>query len=141
MDISNYERFILVGIIMCLAYILICQQVDFYFKNNDPVLNEIKNQLAVLHPRFQNVEIYEGDRSYTINKKRVHICLKDDHGRYYNRNMLVYVTLHEYAHILCDEVGHTPKFFKIFDELLQKAAKAGLYNPKIPPLEKYCGVE
>jgi len=128
-------------IILLVAYVMynICTEFEYFTTTNDPVLDEIKKQLSVLHPKFENVELYEGNKSYTINKKRVYVCLKDDNGRYYHRNMIVYVTLHEYAHILCTEIGHTDLFFKIFDDLLQKAATAGLYNPSIPPLEKYCG--
>ena len=111
-----------------------------YFTTKDTVLDEIRAQLAVLHPKFQNVELYEGDKSYTINKKRVYICLKNDDGRYYNRNMLVYVTLHEYAHILCNSVWHTDEFYDIFDELLNKASDAGLYNPSLPIEQEYCGM-
>jgi len=110
-----------------------------HFVTRDPLLDELKKQLSVIHPKFKNVELFEGKKSYTINKKRVFVCLKDSKGRYYNRNMLCYVILHEYAHMLCDEVGHTTKFFNIFDDLLDKAASAGLYNPSIPPLTDYCG--
>lgn len=113
--------------------------IEPYTSPKDPVLDELRDQLAVLDPKFENVSINEGDKSYTINKSRVFICLKDKHGRYYDRNMLCYVILHEYAHILCDEVGHTEKFFNIFDELLDKAAEMGLYDPSIPPVENYCG--
>jgi hypothetical protein len=105
----------------------------------DPVLRELQRQLSQLDPKFENVEIYEGDKSYTINKRRVYICLKDEHGRYYDRNMLAYVTLHEYAHILCDEIGHTDKFFSIFQSLLEKAEEMGYYDSSIPLLMDYCG--
>lgn len=110
-----------------------------YFTSHDPVLDELRKQLSVLDPKFQNIEIYEGNKSYTINKKKIYICLKDSHGRYYNRNMLCYVILHEMAHMACDEIGHTSKFHDIFDDLLNKASDLGLYNPSIPPLTDYCG--
>lgn len=109
------------------------------FAPRDPVLNELKEQLGELHPKFKNVELYVGDKSYTINKKRVYICLKDEKGRYYSRNMLCYVILHEYAHMLCDEIGHTEKFGQVFQKLLKQAAERGLYNPNIPPVSDYCG--
>lgn len=109
------------------------------FAPRDPVLSELKEQLAELHPKFKNVELYVGDKSYTINKKRVYICLKDEKGRYYSRNMLCYVILHEYAHMLCDEIGHTEKFGQVFQKLLKQAAERGLYNPNIPPVSDYCG--
>jgi hypothetical protein len=113
--------------------------IEYFKSSKDPVLEDLKVQLADIHPRFENLELYKGDKSYTMNKKKVYICVKYGNGRYYNRNMLYYVVLHEYAHLLCDEIGHTDKFFNIFDELLHKAAERGLYNPSIPPLDNYCG--
>jgi len=125
--------------LLCLTYFLFCRQLDYYMSPTDPLLNELKTQLAVLHPKFEHVELYQGDKTYTINKKKVYVCLKDKNGLYYNRNMLVYVICHEYAHVLCDEIGHTKKFFSIFDDLLNQATKKGLYDPSIPPLSEYCG--
>jgi hypothetical protein len=110
-----------------------------FFTPKDPLLRELKRQLAVIDPRFREVEINEGRKSYTINKKKVYICLKDKSNRYYNRNMLVYVICHEYSHILCDEIGHTDKFFEIFDGVLVKAERHGLYDPSVPILDNYCG--
>ena len=115
-------------------------RIEGFMKGSDPVLNELKKQLQVLHPEFRTLEVYEGDKSYTINKKKVYICLKDKNGRYYNRNMLVYVMCHEFAHVLAKtEEGHTEKFNQIFADLLEQATQAGLYNPSIPPLTNYCG--
>jgi hypothetical protein len=115
------------------------KKVEWFSNSNDPLLNEIKADLIKLHPKFKSIEIYEGEKSYTINKQRVYICLKDKNGRYYNRNMLVYVICHELAHVLCDEIGHTEKFHEVFSDLLEQATNAGLYNPSIPPLKNYCG--
>jgi len=126
------------ALLLFMMYMAMTGQVD-YFQTTDPVLRKIRDQLAVIHPRFENVHLNEGDKSYTINKKKVFICTKDKNGRYYNRNMLVYVTLHEYSHMLCDEIDHTPKFYDIFDDLLKRAADLGLYNPSVLPLENYCG--
>lgn len=124
-------------------YIIFSQIIDGYITEQDPLLTELQSQLSVLHPRFQNLKLYEGRKSYTLNKNRIYICLKDRDGRYYNRNMLVYVICHEYAHLLCPEVdsteNHGELFFKIFDEILYDAEKRGLYNSKIPILLDYCG--
>ena len=53
-------------------------------------------------------------------------------------NMLIFVTLHEIAHCLCDEIGHTDRFNDIFNELLEKAIKMKIYNPSIPIIQDYC---
>lgn len=128
---------ILMGFV--LTYLLFFLHVEFFSSTSDPVLDQLRNQLAEIHPRFRNVELYVGEKSYTINKRKVFICMKDTKGRYYSRNMLCYVILHEYAHMLCDEVDHTNKFQRIFSDLLAKATARGLYDPNIPPISDYCG--
>lgn len=118
------------------------QRMVEMFSTNDPLLDELKDQLKNLRPEFNNVELYEGNKSYTLNKKKVFVCMKDNKGRYYNRNMLVYVILHEYSHLLCDEiddVSHGAKFHSIFQQVLKEASAHGLYDPSIPPLTEYCG--
>lgn len=109
------------------------------YQQSDPKLFEIKENLRKLDPRASKLRIFEDNKSYTINKKRVYLCLKDEHDDYYPINMLMYVAIHELAHVLCDEVGHTPKFQRIFKELLIKAQKIGIYDPKIPVIRDYCG--
>ena len=52
--------------------------------------------------------------------------------------MLVYVGLHELAHVLCDEIGHTDKFYAIFDKLMDKAEEIGVYDRNIPVVDNYC---
>jgi hypothetical protein len=85
-----------------------------------------------------HLKFFEGRKSYTINKTYVHICKKDKHGKMYARNQLVLVLLHEIAHALCDEVGHTAKFNRILDDLLYKASKKGIYDPSVPNIPDYC---
>jgi len=97
-------------------------------RNVDPSVNKIVDRL----------KFFEGRKSYTINKTYVHICKKDKNGKLYARNQLVLVLLHEIAHALCDEVGHTDKFNRILDDLLEKAAKKGVYDPSIPNIPDYC---
>jgi hypothetical protein len=109
------------------------------YQQSDPKLFEIKDKLKMLDPRANKLRIFEDDKSYTINKKRVYLCLRDDNDNYYPMNMLMYVAIHELAHVLCNEVGHTPKFQTIFKQLLTKAETLGIYDPKIPVIRDYCG--
>ena len=37
------------------------------------------------------------------------------------------------------DVGHTPEWQRIFDELLDKAAEQNLWSREIPILSNYCG--
>jgi predicted metal-dependent hydrolase len=112
--------------------------IENYDKSIDPKLYEIKKITNNVHSIISNVELYEDTKSYTINKEKIYLCLKDKNRKYYSDNMLVYVFLHEIAHILCDEVGHTEKFRNIFQDLLDKATEMKIYNPSIPVIDDYC---
>jgi len=126
-------------VVLFLLYCILFSPFEPFFSVRDPYLDKLGKQLSVIHPKLANIRLYVGTKSYTINKKHVYICLKDKNGDYYDRNMLVYVICHEYSHILCDEIGHTPKFFAIFEKVLQRASNLGLFDENKPLLEEYCG--
>ena len=53
-------------------------------------------------------------------------------------NTLMYISLHELAHILCPDFdGHSPSFFSIFDSLKKKAIEKHIYDPNIPLSKQY----
>jgi hypothetical protein len=79
-----------------------------------------------------------GKKSYTLNKEDIYLCLKDENNQYYNDNMLIYVLLHEISHSICDEIGHTDKFHRIFKALTAKAVELNIYNENIPLIKNYC---
>jgi len=114
-------------------------RVTEYYEQMDPMLVRIRETLLPLHPCVTNLKFYEGKKSYTINKKKVYLCLKDDDGEYYNFNMLIYVSIHELSHVICDEIGHTAKFHRIFRDLLELAEQKNIYNSSIPIVKNYCG--
>jgi len=127
------------GLIGYLLYSMFVQNyTDHYEKFHDPRLDMLKERIATVIPEIRQVEMSGSNKSFTINKKSVYICTKDENGTYYEDNMLIYVILHELAHVLCDEVGHTEKYKAIFRSLLERATKAGLYNPATPPIDDYC---
>lgn len=89
--------------------------------------------------RLQNeITLSKGKKSYTLNKEDIYLCLKDENDKYYEDNMLIYVLLHEVSHSICDEIGHTEKFHKIFHALTQKAIELKIYDDKIPLIRNYC---
>ena len=142
----NYHQiFEIIGqlLIMYIVFRLLSKFVvnyDFFTEQEDPYLTSLKDELSVLDPKLRDIKLYVGDKSYTINKKKIYICLKDENGEYYQRNMLVYCIIHEYGHVLCEEIGHTELFFDIFQGLLKQAELRGLYDPSIPPITNYCGM-
>lgn len=114
-------------------------RVTEYYEQMDPMLVRIRETLLPLHPCVANLKFYEGKKSYTINKKKVYLCLKDDDGEYYDFNMLIYVSIHELSHVICDEIGHTAKFHRIFRDLLELAEQKNIYDSSIPIVKNYCG--
>ena len=57
-------------------------------------------------------------------------------------NTIMYVVIHELAHVACPEYGHTPLFKKIFIFLLKQSEKINIYKSidyRINP-QDYCGM-
>ncbi len=86
----------------------------------------------------------EQNTSYTINKgEKIVICLRSKFlNQIHDINTIMYVVIHELAHVGCPEYGHTPLFKKIFIFLLKESHKIGIYIPvdyrKKP--QDYCGM-
>lgn len=130
---------IIIVILILLGVFWISCNIKENHLQEDPMLWKLKEMLIPLHPSVKEIKLYKGEKSYTINKEKIYICLKDEKEDYYPTNHLVYVMIHELAHLVNkDDVGHTPKFHAIFEELLDKAYSLGIYNPSIPHIENYC---
>lgn len=134
--------------IIAVLLIFIIVMIVFMFRINTedydathPKIEEIKRTIAVIDPMFTKLNIREGKSSYTENKKYITLCLKDEHGKYYDMNTLVYVILHEIAHVKSEKYGHGDEFKHKFAKLLLRAQQLGVYNPAIPMPPVYCGVK
>ena len=83
--------------------------------------------------------------SYTINKgELISLCIreKDKNKQLHRVNELMFVVIHELAHIMSVSEGHTDEFMIHFKLLLQEANDCGSYIPinyKENPM-KYCGM-
>lgn len=131
---------ILLFAFLSMTIYLLHNQISEMYAQKDPILEKIQNHIAPIHPEIvSSIKFYEGNKSYTINKQKIFLCLKDENKEYYDFNMLVYVALHELSHVLCDEIGHTPKFHSIFKNVLTKAESMNIYDPNKPIIMNYCG--
>jgi hypothetical protein len=136
--VKKYLPYIIGALIVAIVIWALVSQAQEYYQY-DPMLALLKDRLRPVHPIVEKLKLYKGDKSYTINKERVFLCLYDEHGEYYPLNHQVYVLLHELAHVInTKDVGHTEEFHRIFDELLDRATKLGIYNPDIPVVMNYC---
>ena len=107
-----------------------------------PALVHIKERISFLNPKYGDIPLREGKSSYTENKSTIYICLRDPKSRkYYDINTLMYVSLHELAHVISHQYGHGDEFKENFDKLLNYAETRGIYDRHIPMPKTYCGVE
>lgn len=97
----------------------------------------------------ERTTIYENTKnsdltSYSVNKgEEIVFCLKSKKtNKNHKINTIMYVAIHELAHLGCPEIGHTPLFNKIFKFFLEKAIEIKLYTYQ--DYEKsaieYCGM-
>ena len=100
---------------------------------------------------FRSDKISEGSEnskytSYSINKgEKIVLCLRsrDKERKLSDLNTLMFVALHELAHIGTESIGHTPEFWDNFRWILKEAIKIDIYkyqdfNNKP---EGYCGIQ
>lgn len=85
--------------------------------------------------------------SYSVNKgESVHLCLRQrqgDNESLMNENIMMFVALHEMAHMITSTIGHGPDFWNNFGWLLKQAEERKLYtytNFAAQPVP-YCGVK
>jgi hypothetical protein len=102
-----------------------------------------------LQQRFSPDAVSEGGMengytSYSINKgERIVMCIRQTDGSFVDDNVVLYVAIHELAHIMTIEVGHTDTFWSNFRFLLNEAVEIGLYQ-KVDFQHKpsdYCGIK
>ena len=117
-------------------------------KNNYP---EMKEYIELLGSNFneERTKIYENDpsselTSFSVNKgEEVAFCLKSKKsGELHKLNLLLYVAIHEMAHMGCPEIGHGELFKKVFRFLTLRAIDMGIYEKEdynANPVE-YCGM-
>ena len=124
---------------------------DLCDKNGkDDKLNFIRDYNSYIIRRFDNIIFRENTdnskfTSYSINKgEEIVFCLRSrENGKLHDINELMYVAIHELAHVGCPEIGHTPLFKNINIELLKHGVNCNVYMYKDYNMnpEEYCGIE
>ena len=127
--------------------------VDYVYENIDS-FKERKEDIERLYKNFRPDAISESSpnnnyTSYSINKgEKIVFCLRKKKGSHKNElmdlNTMMFVAIHELAHLITKSIGHTPEFWANMKFLLQQAIKkdVNVYekqdfssNP-----EQYCGM-
>ena len=71
---------------------------------------------------------YFEENTYTLNKYKINLCLKDKDDEFYDLKHLIYIVIHELSHIICPSYGHNDEFYMINRFLLKQAIKLKLLN-------------
>ena len=97
--------------------------------------------------RFMEATPDEEHTSSTINKgESIHMCLRERDGvneSLVDDNVMLFVAIHELAHIMTKSEGHKQEFWQNFKFLLENAKDAKIYDPidyKNEP-QDYCGMK
>lgn len=120
--------------------------IDHY--KSDPALMG-DPRVKVMVERFNPSNMIENDlssdsTSYSENKgEKIVVCLRDKSTKkLVDENTIMFVILHEMAHLMSTTVGHTPEFWTNFRRILQDGIQVGIYkqvNYSRSPTQ-YCGM-
>lgn len=93
---------------------------------------------------YENQPTGKDGTSYTLDKgSKLVLCLRDKKTKkLHDIDILVFVALHEVAHMGNETWGHDDKFWQTFKFLLNEARLAGIHYPKDYALSPvvYCGL-
>lgn len=113
---------------------------------NDPPVARFISRFSM--DVFVENDMASADTSYSENKgQKIVICLRDKTNApqypLVDQNTIMFVVLHEMAHLMTETIGHTQEFWSNFKRILGDAVQIGIYSPvnyaqKPTP---YCGMK
>jgi hypothetical protein len=117
---------------------------------DDPATNaepRIQTMIERFNPENMcESNIRDSTTSYSEDKgQRIVICLRQKTAGYpfVDENTVMFVVLHEMAHLMTSSIGHTPEFWANFRRMLHDAIGVSIYTPvnythsPVP----YCGIQ
>lgn len=128
--------------------------MDKIRQNLEKVVEELRHETEPCYKRLverfnpdalQENDVDADSTSYSENKgQKIVVCLRSKQPPYplVDENTVMFVLLHEMAHLMTESMGHTPEFWTNFRKLLHDSVKIGVYTPvnyTKSPVE-YCGM-
>ena len=105
-------------------------------------------RVSLLESNFRPDAIKEGVQtpgytSYSVNKgEQIILCLRNKDSLV-DINTMMFVVLHEFAHLATESIGHTTEFWDNFIWILEESINIGIYTKQ--EFEKksveYCGMD
>jgi hypothetical protein len=124
-----------------------CKKLVAYVDKKYPEQENVQRLVKGFNPKKVMETLPTSEyTAYSENKgEKLAFCLnrkKEDNNDLIDENTLMFVAIHELAHIMTKSIGHKSEFWENFKFLLEEAKEAGLHNPvdyKKEPRE-YCGM-
>lgn len=118
-----------------------------YYVENLTVKPYYSKNLKRFNPDRLHENVVNFDTTYTLDKgSYMAFCLgprNTDNLSLYELNTMMYVGIHELAHVASDSIGHTDEFKINFADLLRKAIEINVYtyiDYSKNPVD-YCGIK
>ena len=118
-----------------------------YLKEKYPNRSNVKRLVENYNPRTIKETLPTSEyTAYSENKgEKIAFCLNTtkNNNKLIDLNTLIYVALHEMAHVASESIGHNDEFWNNFKFLLNEAVEINIYKPVDYKTESvsYCGME
>ena len=118
-----------------------------YLKEKYPNRSNVKRLVENYNPRTIKETLPTSEyTAYSENKgEKIAFCLNTtkNNNKLIDLNTLIYVALHEMAHVASESIGHNDEFWNNFKFLLNEAVEINIYKPIDYKTESvsYCGME
>jgi len=102
-----------------------------------------------LYKNYDPLAISEGSvesgyTSYSVNKgEKIVLCIRQVDQTFVDKNVVLYVAIHELSHLMTPDIGHTKLFWENFKWILEEAVLIKIYK-RVDYNDKpsdYCGIK
>jgi hypothetical protein len=110
------------------------EKVVNHFKDDINADGPYKRLISRFNPEsFEENDMTSDSTSYSENKgEKIVVCLRDKTNApeypLIDENTIMFVLIHEMAHLMTESMGHTPEFWTNFRKLLHDCVKLGVYT-------------
>jgi len=125
-----------------------CKQLVDYTNNKYPDKDNVKRLKEGYNPKRVAETLPTSEyTAYSENKgEKLAFCLnkkRQGEDQLIDEHTLMFVAIHELAHVATKSVGHKTEFWDNFKFLLENAQEAGIHIPKDYKMEpaEYCGMD
>jgi hypothetical protein len=120
--------------------VILMEHLEKSFSLNDERVRLLKKNFRP--DRLKEGVDTPGYTSYSINKgEQIVLCLRSN-DKLVDLNTMIFVVLHEFAHLSTESIGHTEEFWDNFKWILEESINIGIYTKqefKVKNIE-YCGM-